>query len=54
MRQLDRCFQPDNLSGRIIALPKREDINLPINEQLIVELYEQVKERKVLWYVFRY
>ena len=29
----------DNLSGKIIALPKREDINLPINEQLIVELY---------------
>ena len=33
--------QPDNLSGRIIALPKREDINLPINEQLIVELYSK-------------
>jgi small subunit ribosomal protein S4 len=33
--------QPDNLSGRIIALPKREDINLPVNEQLIVELYSK-------------
>ena len=33
--------QPDNLSGKIIALPKREDINLPINEQLIVELYSK-------------
>ena len=31
----------DNLSGRIIALPKREDINLPVNEQLIVELYSK-------------
>jgi small subunit ribosomal protein S4 len=33
--------QPENLSGKIIALPKREDINLPINEQLIVELYSK-------------
>ena len=28
----------DNLSGKVIALPKREDVNLPVNEQLIVEL----------------
>ena len=31
----------DKLSGRIQALPKREDINLPLNEQLIVELYSK-------------
>ncbi len=31
----------DNLSGKIVALPKREDINLPVNEQLIVELYSK-------------
>ena len=31
----------DNYKGRILALPKREDINLPINEQLIVELYSK-------------
>jgi len=31
----------DNVKGRIVALPKREDINLPINEQLIVELYSK-------------
>jgi small subunit ribosomal protein S4 len=31
----------DKLSGRIQALPKREDINLPVNEQLIVELYSK-------------
>ena len=31
----------DNLSGKIIALPKREDVNLPVNEQLIVELYSK-------------
>src|ERR1700684_256305 len=26
----------DNLSGKLLALPKREDVNLPVNEQLIV------------------
>jgi small subunit ribosomal protein S4 len=31
----------DNLKGRITALPKREDIHLPVNEQLIVELYSK-------------
>ena len=31
----------ENLSGRVTALPKREDINLPVNEQLIVELYSK-------------
>jgi len=31
----------DNNKGRITALPKREDINLPVNEQLIVELYSK-------------
>ena len=32
----------DNFSGRIIALPKREDVaDIPINEQLIVELYSR-------------
>ena len=29
------------MSLRIGALPKREDINLPVNEQLIVELYSK-------------
>ena len=29
------------LSGKVIALPKREDVNLPVNEQLIVELYSK-------------
>jgi small subunit ribosomal protein S4 len=32
---------PDNLSGKIIALPTRQDVNLPVNEQLIVELYSK-------------
>ena len=31
----------DNLSGKLVALPKREDIQLPVNEQLIVELYSK-------------
>ena len=31
----------DNYKGRVTALPKREDINLPVNEQLIVELYSK-------------
>ena len=31
----------DNFSGKIIALPNRADVNLPVNEQLIVELYSK-------------
>ncbi|MGA2905185.1 MAG: 30S ribosomal protein S4 [Candidatus Korobacteraceae bacterium] len=31
----------DGYKGRAIALPKREDINQPLNEQLIVELYSK-------------
>jgi len=31
----------DGYKGRVIALPTRSDINLPINEQLIVELYSK-------------
>jgi small subunit ribosomal protein S4 len=31
----------DNYKGRVIALPKREDIQQPVNEQLIVELYSK-------------
>jgi small subunit ribosomal protein S4 len=29
------------LSAKVLALPKREDVNLPVNEQLIVELYSK-------------
>jgi small subunit ribosomal protein S4 len=35
--QLDK----DKLSGKIIGLPDREDIQYPIKEQLIVELYSK-------------
>ena len=31
----------ENQSGRVLSLPKRKDVNLPINEQLIVELYSK-------------
>jgi small subunit ribosomal protein S4 len=31
----------EGLSGKVLALPKREDVNLPVNEQLIVELYSK-------------
>src|SRR6202047_2609180 len=37
-QQPPRWLQVDhaNLSGKVLALPKREDVNLPVNEQLIV------------------
>jgi small subunit ribosomal protein S4 len=35
--QIDR----DNFTGRIVSLPKREEIQIPVNEQLIVELYSK-------------
>jgi small subunit ribosomal protein S4 len=31
----------DHFKARVSALPKREDIQLPVNEQLIVELYSK-------------
>jgi small subunit ribosomal protein S4 len=31
----------DALSGRVLARPTREDIDIPINEQLIVEYYSR-------------
>jgi len=34
-------FAADGLSGKIVALPKREEIQLPVNEQQIVELYSK-------------
>jgi len=32
---------PDEMRGRVIALPRREDVAQNINEQLIVELYSK-------------
>ena len=31
----------DKLSGKIVSLPRRDEISLPVNEQLIVELYSK-------------
>ncbi len=31
----------DNFSGKVVAMPNRVDVNLPVNEQLIVELYSK-------------
>ncbi|MFZ5942557.1 MAG: 30S ribosomal protein S4 [Bacillota bacterium] len=31
----------ENLTGRVVALPTREDIDLPVQEQMIVELYSR-------------
>ena len=35
--QLDR----EGLKGRVITMPKREDVNFPIQEQMVVELYSK-------------
>jgi len=32
---------PDNLKGKLLYLPKKEEVGLPVNEQLIVELYSK-------------
>jgi small subunit ribosomal protein S4 len=34
-------FNPEKLEGKIIALPKREDIDTQIAEHMIVELYSK-------------
>jgi small subunit ribosomal protein S4 len=34
-------LQPETFSGTVVELPNREDIKLPISEQLIVELYSK-------------
>ncbi len=32
---------PSNFTGSVLALPRREDLTMPIQEQLIVELYSK-------------
>jgi len=34
-------FDGGSLSGRVVSIPTREQINLPVQEQLIVELYSK-------------
>jgi small subunit ribosomal protein S4 len=31
----------ETLTGRVLSLPQRKDVSLPVNEQLIVELYSK-------------
>ena len=34
-------FDAASISGRVVSVPTREQINLPVQEQLIVELYSK-------------
>lgn len=34
-------FDRASMKGRVVSLPKREDVNFPIQEQMIVELYSK-------------
>lgn len=34
-------FDRQSFKGNIVSLPKREDVNFPVNEQMIVELYSK-------------
>jgi small subunit ribosomal protein S4 len=34
-------FDANNLTGKVVALPQRDDIDLTIEEHLIVELYSR-------------
>jgi small subunit ribosomal protein S4 len=34
-------FNREKMAGKVISLPKREDINFPLQEQMIVELYSK-------------
>ncbi len=34
-------FDREGLKARVISLPKREDVNFPIQEQMVVELYSK-------------
>lgn len=34
-------LDPNTLSARVLALPRREDIDIPVNEQLVVEYYSR-------------
>ena len=34
-------MERETMKGRVVSLPKREDVNFPIQEQMIVELYSK-------------
>jgi small subunit ribosomal protein S4 len=35
------AFDASSITGRIVSMPTREQINMPVQEQLIVELYSK-------------
>ena len=35
-------FDAETITGRIVSMPTREQINLPVQEQLIVEFVSEV------------
>src|SRR6266540_2671026 len=40
-RGLPRWLERDAMNGRVAQLPSREDLDLPINEEMIVEFYSR-------------
>ncbi len=34
-------FDPEKLEGKVLAMPERSDIDVPVTEQMIVELYSK-------------
>jgi small subunit ribosomal protein S4 len=34
-------LDPDTMSGRVVAIPERDAIDIPVQEHLIVELYSR-------------
>lgn len=34
-------FNRESMKGRVVSMPRREDVNFPIQEQMIVELYSK-------------
>ena len=40
-RTIDKVYVQDGLKDGIILVPAREDIDLPVEEHLIVELYSK-------------
>src|SRR5207302_10170950 len=40
-RGLPRWLERDETSGRVVQMPSREDVDLPINEDMIVEFYSR-------------
>ena len=35
------CIRDSNMVGKVVAIPARDDIDLPVEEHLIVELYSK-------------